>query len=261
MKFSIITVNFNNPEGLERTIKSVVSQTYKDYEYIIVDGASSKGDVDVIRKYETHVSKWISEKDSGIYNAMNKGVRMASGEYCLFMNSGDELYSPTMLGDVAAKGVSADFVQGVICRPGKTETFVTAPNEETISLGWYVWGNNNFHQASLIRRTLLLEYPYDEHLKVAADLKFNVEALIKHNCSYQSIDVVIARYEFGGISATKNHVEESRRLFEELFGKRIMRNYYALSFTQRFPVNRLMPILKEISGWPIFNKVRKQVNR
>ena len=66
----------------------------------------------------------------------------------------------------------------------------------------------------------LLEYPYDEHLKVAADLKFNVEALIKHNCSYQSIDVVIARYEFGGISATKNHVEESRRLFEELFGER-----------------------------------------
>lgn len=261
MKYSIITVNFNNPEGLERTIKSVANQTYRDFEYIIVDGASTKGDVDIIRKYETHISKWVSEKDSGIYNAMNKGVQMASGDYCLFMNSGDELYSPTMLEDVSAKGIYADFVQGIICRPGKTETLISAPNEETISLGWYVWGNNNYHQASLIRRTLLLNHPYDESLKVAADLKFNVEVLVKHSCSYQPINVVIAKYEFGGVSATKSHVAESWKLFDELFGERIMCNYYALTFTQRFPVNRLMPILKRISGWAIFNKVRKQVNR
>ena len=261
MKFSIITVNFNNPEGLERTIRSVINQTSTDYEYIVVDGDSTKGDVEVIHKYEPYINSWVSEKDTGIYNAMNKGVRMASGEYCLFINSGDELYSPSMLEEVAAKGISADFVQGVICRPGKKETFVNPPQEKDITLGWYVWGNNNYHQASLIKRDLLIAHPYDEVLKVASDLKFNVEVLIKHGCSYQPIDVVIAKYEYGGVSSQKKHADESKILFASLFGDRIMKDYYQLMYTHRFPINRIMPTLRSISTWTLWNKFRRNVNR
>ena len=84
MKLSIITVTYNNATGLARTIKSVVNQTCKDFEYIIVDGASMDNSVEIIKDNETHISKWISEPDTGIYNAMNKAVRMATGDYCLF---------------------------------------------------------------------------------------------------------------------------------------------------------------------------------
>ena len=88
-KISVITINYNNKSGLEKTIQSVISQTYFELEYIIIDGGSSDGSIDVIKKYENKIDYWISEQDKGIYNAMNKGIAQAHGEYCNFMNSGD----------------------------------------------------------------------------------------------------------------------------------------------------------------------------
>jgi len=87
MKLSIITINRNNKDGLEKTIRSVMAQTCRDYEYIVIDGASTDGSVDIIRQYEKKISCWISEPDKGIYNAMNKGILQAHGNYCIFMNS------------------------------------------------------------------------------------------------------------------------------------------------------------------------------
>lgn len=245
MKISIITVNYNNPDGLERTIRSIISQTSKDYEYIIVDGASTKGDIEIIKRYDNGNIKWLSEKDTGIYNAMNKGVILASGEYCLFINSGDELFSNTTLEELQNCNLQADFIQGVIARPGKKIKFVKPPKEEDITLGWYYWGNNNFHQASIIKRQMLLEHPYDETMKYSADMKFNVECLIKYNCSYQNINVVVALYEYGGVSVTAQHLDEDYKLFDDLFGNRITADYQNLMYIHRFPVNRIMPILRK----------------
>lgn len=90
-QISIITINYNNASGLEKTIRSVVEQTYNEYEYIIIDGASSDKSKEVIQEYQRYIDFWCSEKDSGIYNAMNKGIQKASGEYLLFLNSGDVL--------------------------------------------------------------------------------------------------------------------------------------------------------------------------
>ena len=90
-KLSIITVNLNNREGLRKTAESVVSQTYKDYEWIVIDGGSTDGSKELIEQYAEHISYWVSEPDKGIYNAMNKGIRQAHGEYFLFLNSGDSL--------------------------------------------------------------------------------------------------------------------------------------------------------------------------
>ena len=89
MKLSIITVNYNDAKGLERTIKSVISQSYQDFEFIIIDGGSSDGSLDIIKKYERHIDYWVSEPDGGIYQGMNIGLRQAKGDYVNFMNSGD----------------------------------------------------------------------------------------------------------------------------------------------------------------------------
>jgi glycosyltransferase involved in cell wall biosynthesis len=101
MKLSIITINYNNAEGLKRTIESVTGQTFRDFEYIVIDGGSTDGSTDVINEYADHISYWVSELDKGIYNAMNKGVAAAHGEYCNFLNSGDIYYNNEILANVS----------------------------------------------------------------------------------------------------------------------------------------------------------------
>ncbi|MFT4805390.1 MAG: glycosyltransferase involved in cell wall biosynthesis, partial [Psychroserpens sp.] len=97
MKLSIITINFNNAVGLKKTIESVVNQTSNDFEYIVIDGGSNDGSVDVIKEYEAKVSYWVSEVDKGIYHAMNKGILLAKGDYLEFLNSGDILVNETVI--------------------------------------------------------------------------------------------------------------------------------------------------------------------
>ena len=112
MYYSIITINYNNKEGLEQTIKSVLSQTFRNYQFIIIDGGSSDGSVDVIKKYANNINYWISEPDKGRYNAMNKGIKQAIGDYLNFMNSGDTFHSPTVLEDIAKMNLSEDIITG-----------------------------------------------------------------------------------------------------------------------------------------------------
>ena len=103
MKLSIITVNFNNVEGLRKTAESIVSQTFQDFEWIVIDGGSTDGSKELIEQYSDRIAYWCSEKDSGIYNAMNKGVRYAKGEYINFMNSGDCFADSSVLSDVSER--------------------------------------------------------------------------------------------------------------------------------------------------------------
>ena len=100
MKLSIITVNYNDSKGLERTINSVISQSFRDYEFIVIDGGSADDSVDVIKKYEQYIDYWVSETDGGIYPGMNKGLRQAKGEYVNFMNGGDCYHSTDVLENI-----------------------------------------------------------------------------------------------------------------------------------------------------------------
>ena len=109
MRYTIITINYNNKEGLERTIKSTAKQTFKNFEYIVIDGGSTDGSVEVIKQYASEIDFWVSEKDNGIYHAMNKGVSHAHGDYLLFMNSGDTFHSPDVLNSVA------EYQEDIIC--------------------------------------------------------------------------------------------------------------------------------------------------
>ena len=115
MKLSIITINRNNAAGLRDTMQSVVSQTSRDFEYIVVDGASTDGSVEVIKELAPLFGdglKWLSEPDNGIFSAMNKGIRMAEGTYCLFLNSGDSLYNSQVVDEFVQFDCNEDIVSG-----------------------------------------------------------------------------------------------------------------------------------------------------
>jgi len=241
MKLSIITVTYNNASGLQQTIKSIVKQSCKDFEYIVIDGASKDNSVDIIKQNEAYISKWVSEPDTGIYNAMNKAVRMASGEYCLFMNAGDELYSESTVEELYKVEFSEDFVEGIEYDQYR-KYFSKPPKEPT--LAFYLFVGNNRHQASLIKKQMLLKYPYDEKLRISSDLKFNVESIIIRNCSYRQINTVIAKYEGKGISRNVNHIDERNLIFKELFPQRVISDYMYLAFNYKCPFKLLIPLIR-----------------
>ena len=244
MKLSIITINYNNCNVLQRTIQSIAKQTCKDFEYVVVDGGSTDKSLNIIKENENYISKWVSEPDGGIYNAINKGARLASGEYCLYINAGDELYAGNTTEQILSQELTADFIEGRVqfldARGGFSKP------EKNISLMYFYKGENNRHQASLIRRTMILEHPYDESYKIAADKKFNIENIIVRGCSFKTIDTVIAKYEGGGISWTMKHDDELERMFIELIPPAILKDYAELSVIYKFPLKQLWPILRKI---------------
>ena len=123
MKFSIITVNYNNKEGLRKTIESVIHQTFRDFEFIVIDGGSTDGSDDVLKEYDAQIDYWVSEPDGGIYQGMNKGIKKATGEYLNFMNSGDCFYASNILGIKFDKFTLDEFLDGVEELVSKIDTF------------------------------------------------------------------------------------------------------------------------------------------
>lgn len=206
MVLSIITINYNNREGLAKTIRSVANQTYRDFEYIVIDGASTDGSVDVIKENDDNIDYWVSEKDSGIYHAMNKGTKVAHGNYCLFLNSGDQLIDNHVIEHILSHQFSADIVSGRVKHPdGK---IIKPPRHVTMKT-FIV--RSMPHQSTLIKRELLLDNPYDERLRIGGDWRFFVQVLIYKNASYESIPDVISLFDTSGLSNT----ESERRSFEK----------------------------------------------
>lgn len=221
MKFSIISINYNHKEGLIRTIKSVLCQNNDNYEYIIIDGGSSDGSVDVIKDNAANIAYWISEKDNGVYHAMNKGVAKAKGDYLIFMNSGDCFHSPEALNAVV------QYQEDIVC--GQVSTFPSGHHKPTISLVDLLRISLP-HQAMFIKRELLTRHPYDEKYKILSDWKFCLETLVIDNCSFRTIEDVIADYESGGISTNSNGLLPMERelILKELFPPRILADYQRL---------------------------------
>ena len=132
MKFSIITINYNNKDGLEMTINSVLGQSFQDFEYIIIDGGSTDGSIDVIKKYKSRIDYWVSEPDKGVYNAMNKGIGKATGEYINFMNSGDAYHLPSALETIAEMHSEADIIIGGYYETEKGVSHTIPPQNVTL---------------------------------------------------------------------------------------------------------------------------------
>ena len=225
MKLSIITVNYNDAEGLERTIKSVISQTFQDYEFIIIDGGSTDGSVDVINKYESFVDYWVSEPDGGIYPGMNKGLRQAKGEYLNFMNGGDWYHSSDVLEKIFALNTDADIITGTHAENGLRNV----GKDGVTMLDLYKWAID--HQASFIRREVALRHPYDEKYRIVSDWKFFIEALVFDNCTFYYTDTIVVDVDMKGISNTNYALDKQERdaVLHELFPQRVLQDYQLLS--------------------------------
>jgi glycosyltransferase involved in cell wall biosynthesis len=219
-KLSVITIVYNNVKDIERTMRSVLNQTYPNIEYIIIDGASTDGTKDIIYNYKSRLAQFISEPDKGIYDAMNKGLRLATGDYVLFMNSGDELYAPETVKEVFESAASADIYYG------ETEMF----NEQWQSLGqrrhcapehfnWksFKYGMSISHQAIYVKRSIAgafnLKYKY------SSDIDWIIRAA-KNASSIVNTHMYVAKYLVGGISKKKHlaSLKERFRIFTRYYG-------------------------------------------
>lgn len=203
MKLSVITINYQNVNGLKQTMDSVLKQTFTNFEYIVVDGGSNDGAKELLVDYQSRFSEigisfhWISEKDNGIYHAMNKGVNMAHGEYCNFLNSGDYYINNQVLEHVFEEYNPHEILIGF----AKTETRIIPPPQH-ISIGFFYNHGSINHQAAFIRKELLIKHPYDETRGlISADYKFFIESLLVDNCSYRPIDTLVVYFDSNGISS------------------------------------------------------------
>lgn len=206
MLISIVTINYNNCNGLKKTMASVLEQSYSNIEYIIIDGASTDGSKAHIESCQQDLTFWVSEADKGVYHAMNKGVRASKGDYLLFLNSGDFLFNPSVLKDVSSHLDSEqDIYYGdiILCRSKESMKLIKSPNK--LSFQFFYEGTLP-HQASFIKRTLFKDiFLYNEDLAIVSDWEFFICAINKFNCSYHYLDVTISIYNAIGISSNKEN--------------------------------------------------------
>ncbi len=211
MKLSIITVNLNNRDGLQKTIDSVVSQTFKDFEWIVIDGGSTDGSKELLEQYADHFAYWVSEPDKGIYNAMNKGIRIAKGEYLMFLNSGDTYYKCTTLSDLIKTGLDADIVFGnYILQEEKTNNEKEPISFPDILPMHQLVCHSIGHASSAIKSELLKEELYDETLRIVSDWKFFLRKALEGK-SFQHVDIIICVFDGTGISSTNESLLQEER--------------------------------------------------
>ena len=216
MKLSIITINYNNKDGLQKTINSVISQTFKEYEWIIIDGNSSDGSKELIEQYSQYITWRISEPDNGIYNAMNKGIKQSNGEYILFLNSGDWLYDNKILERVVQHKFIEDFIifDILLSYPQKdTLRNLDLLNENILS---FLYQDTFPHQSTLIKRSIFTKHGfYEEQYKYVADWILSFKACILSNATYKYYKgIILSHYDMTGISSiNKSNVIKERKTF------------------------------------------------
>ena len=204
-KLSVITVVFNNVRDIERTVLSVLNQTYSNIEYLVIDGRSNDGTLDIIKKYQDRI-KLISEKDAGIYYAMNKGLNIATGDYVLFMNSGDEIYAPDTVAKVFATADDADIYYGETeMINDKGESLGQRRHKAPEKFTWrsFKYGMSVSHQAIYIKRSLTGQY--NERYHLSADIDWIIRAAKKANKKkIVKVDGYAAKYLVGGMSKQRH---------------------------------------------------------
>lgn len=245
MKFSIITVNYNNCEGLRKTIESVVSQTYHDYEFIVIDGGSTDGSSDVLKEHDKDITYWVSEKDTGIYNGMNKGIAKATGDYLNFMNSGDCFYAADVLQRVADYGSQADFIVGrdYHYSTEKQQGHASIQPPRTSMIHFFVATLD--HQSSFIRRELFNDSPYREDYRLVSDWIFFTEKIVSEGKRVQFIPDIVCRREEGGISDQQweRNRKEIHTFLHSYLPQGVYDDYSTLSKLDKTSLYRLFDIL------------------
>lgn len=246
MNLSVITINFNNLEGLKKTVDSVLRQTYVDFEYIVIDGGSSDGSKEFLVEIADSVDFWVSEKDEGIYDAMNKGIGKAKGEYLMFLNSGDRLCSKNTLLEVFSKSHDADVVYGNVMIDRGTEIIrrTNGPKGRTNAVTYFLY-DTIYHQSSFIKRATLSSFGnYNEEYRIVSDwVMFLRMALNKAEFEY--IDVDVSFFDGNGISSQNVQQNEKERSSE------LSKAEYAAIYPDYLAIKKLKNSLAESKEYRI----------
>jgi len=240
---SIITVVYNGEKFLEKTIQSVINQSYENIEYIIIDGGSTDRTVEIIKKYEDSIDYWVSEKDGGIYDAMNKGLERANGEFVNFMNGGDEFFDSEVLAKlfVDLDRCENKSIFGKAVTKYKDKEFVRYESFEFGDCLWYE-SHQPSHQAIFFPKNFYQDERFDTRLKIAADVKYIKRALA--TCGYCYRDLIVANFEFGGVSTYFGSFSDLKDLYNDLniiySDSMIIRYKYYILNSIKFLVQRVL---------------------
>lgn len=223
LKITIITVCYNEKEKLKKTIQSVCGQTYEDIEYIIIDGASTDGTPDMLQKYsERYGFRFYSEEDYGIYNAMNRGIARASGDYVYFINAGDTFMSERVISDVAAcMGEDRNCIYyGKVCLifPDGLKQIQDFEKYNQDLKEILAHEEMPCHQAVFSPRKALVNHYFREQYKIRADYEWLVHSVIK-GYSYKAIPVIVSRYDTSGVSGRLKNIRLFREEGREIAGE------------------------------------------
>lgn len=204
---SIITINYNNCTGLRQTLNTIDKQTFKDFELIVIDGGSTDGSVEVMNKFSDQIDYQVSEKDSGIYNAMNKGIAKASGEYVFFLNSGDDLYNEDVLKNIIHDLHTEDIIYANLLIQEKNKRW-EKQYPSKLHFRYFIYDSLPHSGGIFIKRNCFrgeLDH-YDEKVEITADWKWFLTAIYKHNYSYKHLNILTGIFDYTGISATNSEL-------------------------------------------------------
>ncbi|OGI00447.1 MAG: hypothetical protein A2Y25_11905 [Candidatus Melainabacteria bacterium GWF2_37_15] len=229
---TVVTVTYNAEKCLEDTIKSVISQTYPNIEYIIIDGSSTDKTVAIIKKYQDKVSHWISEPDKGIFYAMNKGIDLANGEWISFMNAGDCFYDNEVISKVFKDNPTEDFIYGntkVVYQIGKYKLnkFISPPDLKDL------WKRTINHQSIFTKTSIMKSNKFIPN-SPSPDSELLLKAYYKNNCTFKKVNITIARYLGGGFSSINPY---EKPLFIKYFKRRYNRWKLVKSYLNEFKVD------------------------
>jgi glycosyltransferase involved in cell wall biosynthesis len=260
---SLITINLNNKKGLIKTIASIVNQTFTDFEYIVIDGGSTDGSVDVIKQNVNRLAYWVSEPDNGIYNAMNKGIAKSSGEYCLFLNSGDCLADNKVIEQITLAEPKEDILYGNMYFDNFLQIY---PHQLTLS---FFLNKSLGHAATIIKTELFKKHgDFDEKLKIVADWEFFFRSIQMKGASYRYLsNLSIARFNMDGISAnTKNmnlHYFERKKVINQYLpalcqnSRNLEIIAEALSQLSLYENSKLIQLAKKTDNSRIINTIKR----
>lgn len=244
MRFSVITINRNNGSGLKRTIESVLSQERSLFEFIVIDGASTDNSIEIASNYADEIDCLVSEPDKGIYNAMNKGISKAHGDYVIFMNSGDTFAANDILSQVAASLTDdVDFIIGAMKNKSKSGKYFI---ERAAQITPYTLLYRNYcHQSTFSKTSVLRELNgYDESIRIAADSCLLINASVSHNKTFKTIGLCISEYDNTGISSQNiARIKQEKHSYFKAISPNVYKDYvWAHKWLRLLPSNILRVI-------------------
>jgi len=251
---SIITINYNNLEGLRQTIQSVFAQTFSDYEYLIIDGASTDGSLELIHQHKDNFSHWVSENDTGIFNAQNKGIKASKGQYLLFLNSGDVLNGPKALEDFISH---KDFQGDIIYGDYKFEDGKKIYPDELSPL--FFIRTSLPHQSTFFKKAVFDKIGgYDESYAIVSDRAFFIKCYLSNLFKFQHIEYPLTIFDLSGMSnladLKQKKKEEDERMFKELYG------IYYIDYKNYLLLQRQLYEAKRNTVKGIWKRIKKRLS-